>query len=421
MPDHPLDEYLNRGITVNEARCLLDRSGCLEFPQFHSGMFPARRVNSLDHVHSGMANAWLRDTSAIGLVLIEDGQIGLAAKAAYGILNCLGKVADDFSRIIELGHAPADESTRPPISFIGQNSDPRRDWGNAQNDALGYVLQFISAAASTGVVELTDTHKLCLQLLPRYLKTIAYWQDADSGHWEEDRRVNASSIGTVVAGLEAAKDLFDDQATVDKLITNGRQALDTILPDESLVPVRRPYDAALLFLVEPMHVLADEMATQIIVNIEDHLVGDHGVRRYIGDSYWAPNYRGYYTEIERSGNFSEYADLAKRDKLLTPGNEAQWTLFDPLLSAYYARLYQSEPLSTFKDKAVLYLVRSLRAVVSQSVPNTDKHISRIPEAYFLENSRWIPNDNPGLLWAQANLIYAINVFKEVFGDTLLKF
>ena len=47
-----------------------------------------------------------------------------------------------------------------------------------------------------------------LTRLVRYFAAIRFWQDEDSGHWEEQRKVSASSIGTVVAGLEAFADLL---------------------------------------------------------------------------------------------------------------------------------------------------------------------------------------------------------------------
>ena len=39
------------------------------------------------------------------------------------------------------------------------------------------------------------------RVTPLYFQAIRYWQDEDSGHWEERRKIEASSIGAVVAGL----------------------------------------------------------------------------------------------------------------------------------------------------------------------------------------------------------------------------
>ncbi len=38
-----------------------------------------------------------------------------------------------------------------------------------------------------------------LTLFPLCFEAIAYWQDEDSDHWEEDRKITASSIRVVIA------------------------------------------------------------------------------------------------------------------------------------------------------------------------------------------------------------------------------
>ena len=55
-----------------------------------------------------------------------------------------------------------------------------------------------------------DSEQLkCLADFPRYFAAIRYWQDEDSGHWEEVRKVLASSIGSVVAGLREFQRLME--------------------------------------------------------------------------------------------------------------------------------------------------------------------------------------------------------------------
>ncbi len=64
-----------------------------------------------------------------------------------------------------------------------------------------------------------------LALFPFYFQAIQYWEDEDSGHWEEDRKIEASSIGVVIAGLKELKLLLTDTRLVsdckykDKLVT----------------------------------------------------------------------------------------------------------------------------------------------------------------------------------------------------------
>src|SRR5262249_25816362 len=149
---------------------------------------------------------------------------------------------------------------------------------------------------------------------------IEYWTDKDSGHWEEEPKVSASSIGAVVAGLrqlqklvrfvlasngnEAASTRFDSpnlavlcnslaEADLDALIRHGKDALATILPSECLHAdsrKSRPYDAALLFLIYPLAVVDEAMADRIVAQTETHLRGPLGIKRYLNDSFYCTDY-----------------------------------------------------------------------------------------------------------------------------------
>ena len=155
-----------------------------------------------------------------------------------------------LARLVADGNYRADGSqdvaNRPHVRFDGHTLSEIGDqrWAHAQNDALGYFLWLSSTLAASGALK-TDLNAVSvLTCLVRYFAAIRFWQDEDSGHWEEQRKVSASSIGTVVAGLEAFAGLLrqrresrhacgpavDDLAS--SLAERGRQALDAILPGE---------------------------------------------------------------------------------------------------------------------------------------------------------------------------------------------
>jgi phosphorylase kinase alpha/beta subunit len=300
---------------------------------------------------------------------------------------------------------------------VGQDSEPRYDWANAQNDAIGYSLQLIGEAHKQGVIH---ANRELIDVVISYLETIRYWEDSDSGHWEEIKKVNASSIGTVIAGLRAVREVASDSIKVTALIEKGSQALDALLPFESKSSsLVRQYDAALIFLIEPQHVVDDGMAVKILSDVEKHLMGGHGFRRYVGDSYWAPDYREHFQLGDRTADFSKPKNMALRDSYLTPGGEAQWTLFDPMVAAYYARNYQKTGNIESAKKARQFIIRSLGSVMPHT-KGDGKVVWRIPELFFLEKGKWVPSDHMGLLWAQANLLYGLRVYDEVFGEDLIK-
>lgn len=390
---------------------MLEIHDCLSFPQLPSGLFPAMNVPAINTDATGYADVWLRDSSWVTYGLWQVGRLEAAQKAATGIINCLHKVRPFLEKAIKDGRV----TERPPVRFIGPNADPLLDWANAQNDAIGYSLWVVGQMAQAGDIELSKADKGLIKLLLEYLRTIQYWQDRDSGQWEELPKINSSSLAVVVAGLAAVRPLMSDTMLCTELITNGRQALNNLLPHESATRGReRKCDAGQLFMVEPLGVVEGDMAELIIGNIEKNLIGTIGVRRYIGDSYWGPDYRQHFLIGSRAGNFSDPNSMATRDKFLTPGSEAQWTLFDPLLSAYYARCYKADKSNTHRQLAHHYLLRSLAQITT-----TQDGAWRIPEAYFLEHGAWVPNDHLGLLWAQANLLHALRVFDEVFQGASL--
>ena len=116
-----------------------------------------------------------------------------------------------------------------------------------------------------------------------------------------------------------------------------------------------------------------------------------GFRRYIGDSYYCQDYDRWFPPELRSVDWSERIEV--RDEYLQPGCEAQWCLFDSLLSVIFGRLYGDG------EQQARYLHRA----IGQLTPAND-----CPELYFLKRGRWTPSPQTPLLWAEANLSLALN-------------
>ena len=92
---------------------------------------------------------------------------------------------------------------RPHVRFNGLTleENPER-WSHAQNDALGYFLWLSCRLALAGHVSSLPEDWDLLGRFALFFRSVRYWQDEDSGHWEEARKVEAWSIGAVVAALE---------------------------------------------------------------------------------------------------------------------------------------------------------------------------------------------------------------------------
>lgn len=399
----------------------LKSQGTFRFPTLSSGLFSAAAAENPEFRLTGYQYVWTRDNCHIAHALWATGEKEMAVSAVRALLAFYQKHRQKFSDIITGAVDPAESMNRPHIRFDGEaleEIDVR--WAHAQNDALGYVLWLTSKLLRSGDLTAAPRTLELLNLFAQYFSAVEFWQDEDSGHWEEARKVEASSIGPVVAGLCELRNYLADHPSelidltlLNDLIEQGRQTLASILPAECLQPEagkHRLYDAALLFLIEPLQVVNDEMAGRIIQQTVEHLQGPIGIRRYLGDSYWCANYRDLLSPEVRTTDFSD--DMSARDSLLKPGQEAQWCIFDPILSVIHGTRFQA----TGDPVEFISQCHHLRRSLKQLTDIHDRFPSfRCPESYFLEHEDWIPNDITPLLWTQANLLLALHAMRRSVG------
>lgn len=391
-------KWLSCGKSPQSVKGLLLASGSLDFPTYQSGMTPASVLPGDIGNRTGMGYAWIRDNAHAANSLLENGDIPKASGIVRAILEIFKNNQSKIDDIISGAVSPSEVMNRLPVRVEGDTLAATGQWPNAQNDSIGYALWIVSRAVLAGAVELGDDDRLIIDKLIAYLGAIAYWQDEDSGHWEEDRKLHASSIGVVVAGLESLKQNnrlnVSDVTSLEDLIAKGRLALDHLIADDC------PLDASLIFLVEPLGVVGSEQAAKIVRMIETNLLRDYGVVRYPDDSYWAADYRDHFSLGDRTADFSDRLDERARHNI--PEHEAQWTLFDPILAIYHHSLYKKSHEIFHRQAAGYFLERSLASFIDAGSS------WRIPEAFFFEHGAWVENDHVPLLWSQANVLLALN-------------
>ncbi len=402
---------------LQELRAFLEQHGALSFRPLPTGLFPAAGIDPAAAALSGYGNVWVRDNVYVALANESAGLTNVARHTLEALASFFLKYRSRFELIIE-GHTdPKSPINRPQVRFDGVNlKENATGWSHAQNDALGYFLWMYCRLAKGGY--LVPNEEL-LALFVLYFEAIRYWEDEDSGHWEERRKLQASSIGAALAGLRALHELFSAGmlstirlpsriVTLDdlnRLIAAGDQALISILPSECIQPdprKHRRYDSALLFLIYPLDVVSANIGQQIVDDVAEHLQGEHGIRRYLGDSYWTADYKDKVAPEQRTADVSEHQE--DRDALANPGEEAQWCIFDPIVSIIAGRRYLLNGNSNDLDQQAYYLNRSLGQITG---PGCSQGELRCPEAYYLEHGNYVPNDHVPLLWTQANLLLAL--------------
>lgn len=422
-------------MTAEDVRRLtefLESQGTFRFPTLPNGLFSAAAGEGGDFELTGYRNVWLRDN-----IQIAWAHLAVQYEAAIP-LTCVQSLTRFFARhrhrfvdIIE-GRADFNEPmNRPHVRFNGATlAELPEKWSHAQNDALGYFLWLTCQLIKRGTLTVEATDWNLISQLVRFWMVIRVWEDEDSGHWEEVRKIAASSIGCALAGLTLLRELMarDDvrdrlanaahpvsMADVVNLIDQCRSALCGILPAECVQAdssKNRRHDAALLFLIYPLNIVGDRVTEdQILGNVRTHLQGDYGIRRYPGDSYWCADYRDLLAADQRTADFSDNLDA--RDKLLQPGMEAQWCIFDPIVACIHGQRFLAD-----KDpQSFALLLDATRRSLSQLTAAGGRFLQyRCPESYFCEKGTWVPNDITPLLWTQANLWQALSILEQCLSQ-----
>lgn len=429
------DRYSPEDLDVLED--VLREAGLFDFPLLANGLHGAVSGGGEVGSVTGYCHTWVRDAVHVAEVRWRLGEVEGVGQTATSLLKWFVLQAPRFEVHIAGTADQSDPMSRPHVRFKGESLEESDEWWpHAQNDALGYGLWFLCRSALSGLhfpdIEGVDA----LGRFPRYFQSIAYWDDIDSGHWEETPKRNASSIGAVIAGLRAMRgllrsDVFEagrdrlasvgvDEGLLVDLMARGQKALQQILPFESVNPdmphLDRHADGALLFLIHPLWIVDPRMTGRIVDLVRKRLLGPHGIRRYEGDSYWCADYLRLFDEKTRTSGFQ--GDLSQRDAALKPGTEAQWSLFDPLLSVIFGRRYQATRGEADLVGQTHHFHRALSFLTGED------HVlgpGRMPEAWYLPDSsqpdHWQPNDNVPLLWAQAQLVDAFLSMRASVGET----
>ena len=252
--------------------------------KYKSGLFAASKKEG----STGYDKSWLRDNfyETIAFEVIGDWKI--VEHTYRAILNVLLKHEHKIDWAIE--NKPAHSFQYIHARFHPESFDEFwEEWGNKQNDAVGCILFRIGELEVNqhrSILKTPDQIRVVNKLV-KYLESIEYWHDTDSGMWEEDEELHASSVGACIAGLKSVAKHPKIEVPIT-LIHEGEKALNTLLPRES---ERKFVDLSELSLVWPYNVVNELERVQILENVEYHLKRERGLIRYKGDRYYNKNRR----------------------------------------------------------------------------------------------------------------------------------
>lgn len=325
--------------------------------QYNSGLFAASHKNA----DTGYNKSWLRDNfyECLAFEIINDWEtirktynaiLQIFLKHEYKINSAIAKKPESRHEYIHARYNPE--------TF----DEFWEDWGNKQNDSIGAILFMIGQLESKkGKSILTTIERFRItNKLVKYLESIRYWEDEDSGMWEENEEVHASSVGACVAGLKSISKI-PGIIVPQYIIDEGQKTLDILLPRESMTKF---VDLSLLSLVWPYNVVNEKQKKAIINNVEYHLLKERGVIRYKNDRYYNKNPDGY-------------------------SEEAEWTFGLSWLAIIHEKLGD-------KKKAKFFIEKMLKTDTPQG----------IPELYFSNSAEY--NENTPLGWSESLFIVALH-------------
>lgn len=325
--------------------------------QYESGLFAA----SSKAVSTGYDKSWLRDNFYECLAFEIVGDWEIVRKTYKALLKIFLKHEYKIDHAIK--QKPQHRHEYIHARFHPETFDEFwEEWGNKQNDSIGAILFGIANIELTRkktVLETADEMRI-VQKLVDYLITIHFWDDYDSGMWEENEEVHASSVGACVAGLKAISRIPGIRVPASAIL-NGRKTLNTLLPRES---EKKFVDLALLSLIWPYHVVTKAQREQILKNVEYHLVKHKGVIRYKNDYYYNKNTDGY-------------------------SEEAEWTFGFSWLAIIYKKIGDSKKAKQYEELSIKTINRK----------------GEVPELYYSNTD--IHNENSPLGWSESMLIIAL--------------
>lgn len=329
--------------------------------QTKSGLFIASKKG----VKTGYDKSWLRDNFYETIAFEIIGDWDTVERTYRAILKLFLKHEHKIDEAIK--KKPTSSREYIHARFHPETFDEFwEEWGNKQNDAVGAILFRIGeleANQKRSILKTPDHRRIANKLI-KYLATIEYWHDPDSGIWEEEEELHASSVGACVAGLKSISRLpFIEVPRY--LIRKGEKALNALLPRES---EKKFADLALLSLIWPYEVVTDEQRDEILKNVEYHLRRERGIIRYKGDRYYNVNPDGV-------------------------SEEAEWTFGLSWLAIIYEKMGSKEKAQEL-----------LKDVIAIDTPEG------IPELYFSNSPEY--NENTPLGWSESLFIVALYEMSE---------
>jgi len=238
---------------------------------------------------------WFRDGSFIADAASVAGLTDSADAFFDWCASTLTARTPAVNDIIARSHTstPVDDSHMLPARFTFDGGVGDDDWWDFQLDGYGTYLWALFSHAQRHDLPL-EKHRTSIELTVDYL--ISAWDRPCYDWWEESSgQRHVSTLGCVGAGLEAAvaSGLLDPERTADA--SAAATQIRGLIESEGVVDGHlvkwlggTSVDASLSALISPLGFICpdSDLARATVTAVESELSWDHGVYRYLGDTFY---------------------------------------------------------------------------------------------------------------------------------------
>ena len=205
---------------LDRLEAFLIERGVLKFRPLESGLYPAVQTGAMA---SGYQNVWVRDNVFVAYAHAANRRPEIAVAVVRALSKYFSKYLFRFDDIISGAVDRNDPMKRINVRLDGTTLEelPQK-WSHAQNDALGYFVWLFCNLASERAFIVSGDELALMERFLDYFQAIRFWDDEDSGHWEERRKVEASSIGVVTGGLNALQTMLREVADLGERFGSAR-------------------------------------------------------------------------------------------------------------------------------------------------------------------------------------------------------
>lgn len=467
---HFLARFLQKGTVLNASD--LEQIADLIGPEIHATIIGKGSIPASDNPATHYsAHSWPRDAAMVAFALKRDGKSAEAREALWSLVEFYGGQSQrGLFDYFHFSPNPVEEyarQARHPHSMAcidpsGKLVESPQMWGHEQLDTIGWFLFLSFRLANEKTVKLEDldarvtsevncfnADESIFPVVLKFLHRIEAWRQSGRGPWEDVLRpVRASEQGMLLAGLSEAVKFFrgnpkgwgafplsygesvDSQTSinrfqheVEELFSNVRRAVGSRVPNELGARALEcdieehshlHDDSSLVWLLYPGEISLEPLQELAVLRTVYANMREMGFVRMRGDSYVGQDY-AHLDDAIRGDDFANSSVSSYR--------EAQWSLFDPLLSAYFSRRFAASGGTDLDAlaRADRHLKRGLALMTTDPVSydwararqgdcvRVEVPARCLSEAlwYSSRDQQWRPNHNSPLLMANAALALAL--------------